>query len=839
MLSKNDPKTLAASELVGTLILTSLIILVIGIVGVTLLSQGPPAEVPALRVDIHNDSGALVLINRGGDMLFREKTRIFVDGVDRTGDFFREGEVSSWAEFGTGDWLRLNLSGFSYQDDISVQIVHTGPDVPALLFTIGDIGVPPGPWGDTYQLILSVSPAGAGTLTGAGVYEAGTGVAINALANSGWTFSNWTRNGVLVSASPGFTYTMPAESVTLVANFEMDPTVKYTLTLVADPLVGGTVNGSGLYEAGEVVSITAIPSSGYTFINWTKNGNLESLNANFTYTMPAENVTLVANFDPPGVSGFTAEAWVRWNRNPTPDNNDQRWATIVVDGNADSNSRYHFQHDQQNTKFEFAIRTANNVRTFRQSTTTPLEGIWYYVVSVYNQETGHLRIYVNGIEENSASVSTLGLIPSPSLYQVGGPAGINWPSPPPSAQLRKFGGNILCLGTHERAFTPQEILDKYNAGCPPVVNFTSDVTNGTAPLAVQFTDLTTHSPTAWAWDFGDGGASTAQNPTHTYLAPGNYTVSLTVTKKDVNHLDANVTGTKIDYITVEGESFVDFVIDENVFVYGNVLSFSGSGVTGPGATIVITGGLITSDLNQGAAVAVSTIYIDGNVNLDGGSAGLGSSVQPGNIYVNGDTRLWEGQRHIYGDVYIDGNFDLKDAHIFGNVYVNGNLNLGYTPTLAPDSRIYYTGTITHPASYPADILAKCIHQATVPGFDMPGQEIPPVKSADWYAARGYGSGGALTSNMKIFADSYSSTSWRPTATNVIIIARTGDITITGMGGGGVTGVFYAPNGRVTFNGAFLEGVVIARDGFYVTSGGTQVTFKNLGQYIGDPNDYPF
>ena len=93
--------------------------------------------------------------------------------------------------------------------------------------------------------------------------------------------------------------------------------------------------------------------------------------------------------------------------------------------------------------------------------------------------------------------------------------------------------------------------------------------------------------------------------------------------------------------------------------------------------------------------------------------------------------------------------------------------------------------------------------------------------------------------MKIFADSYSSTVWRETATNVVIIARNGDITITGMGSSGVTGVFFAPKGKVTFNGGFLEGVVIARDGFFVTSGGTTVTFKNVDQYISNSTDYPF
>lgn len=44
---------------------------------------------------------------------------------------------------------------------------------------------------------------------------------------------------------------------------------------------------------------------------------------------------------------------------------------------------------------------------------------------------------------------------------------------------------------------------------------------------VQFSDLSTPTPTAWSWDFGDGGTSILQNPLHLYLTPGVYTVSLT------------------------------------------------------------------------------------------------------------------------------------------------------------------------------------------------------------------------------------------------------------------------------------------------------------------------
>ncbi len=63
----------------------------------------------------------------------------------------------------------------------------------------------------------------------------------------------------------------------------------------------------------------------------------------------------------------------------------------------------------------------------------------------------------------------------------------------------------------------------------PTAAFTADVTSGIKPLTVCFTDQSTGSITSWSWDFGDGGTSTQQNPSHTYSDAGDFTVSLTVT----------------------------------------------------------------------------------------------------------------------------------------------------------------------------------------------------------------------------------------------------------------------------------------------------------------------
>ncbi|RXA20795.1 PGF-pre-PGF domain-containing protein [Methanosarcina sp. MSH10X1] len=60
----------------------------------------------------------------------------------------------------------------------------------------------------------------------------------------------------------------------------------------------------------------------------------------------------------------------------------------------------------------------------------------------------------------------------------------------------------------------------------PVAAFSVSPTSGKAPLEVAFTDSSTGA-TSWAWDFGDGSASTEQNPAHNYLSEGNYIVVLT------------------------------------------------------------------------------------------------------------------------------------------------------------------------------------------------------------------------------------------------------------------------------------------------------------------------
>ena len=67
----------------------------------------------------------------------------------------------------------------------------------------------------------------------------------------------------------------------------------------------------------------------------------------------------------------------------------------------------------------------------------------------------------------------------------------------------------------------------------PVASFTANRTSGIAPLAIQFNDTSTNTPTSWNWSFGDTTwfnttVAAERNATHIYTIPNSYTARLTV-----------------------------------------------------------------------------------------------------------------------------------------------------------------------------------------------------------------------------------------------------------------------------------------------------------------------
>jgi PKD repeat protein len=104
---------------------------------------------------------------------------------------------------------------------------------------------------------------------------------------------------------------------------------------------------------------------------------------------------------------------------------------------------------------------------------------------------------------------------------------------------------VTLNATNEYGSDEETRTDYITVYAPVTAQFSANITGGTAPLTVQFTDLSTGGPTSWSWSFGDGNTSTAQNPQHTYTTAGTHTVTLTA-----SHPYSSDTETKTSYITV-------------------------------------------------------------------------------------------------------------------------------------------------------------------------------------------------------------------------------------------------------------------------------------------------
>ncbi len=156
-----------------------------------------------------------------------------------------------------------------------------------------------------------------------------------------------------------------------------------------------------------------------------------------------------------------------------------------------------------------------------------------FLVSDCNQGGHFGYCYIDASCDQEATTNVVTICPgSTQLCGQAGYTTYNWTGP--------VTGNSVCLNTT----TPGSYTLTSTGQCPaptrfytlnvsptPTVNFTSTVTpcNQTVP----FTDASTVSGgatiTGWSWNFGDGGTSALQNPSHTYAGTGSFNVALTCT----------------------------------------------------------------------------------------------------------------------------------------------------------------------------------------------------------------------------------------------------------------------------------------------------------------------
>ncbi len=155
---------------------------------------------------------------------------------------------------------------------------------------------------------------GAGDATLTATYSTtGSAITLPSTSKTGHTFNYWctdsaltTKAGTSGTANSSYTPSGASEAITLYAKFTVN---NYTVSTSSNPSAGGTTSGGGSYNYGTSVTVKAVPNTGYSFEGWYNGSTKVSSSANYTFTLGASNVSLVAKFTAGG-SNYTVNHYV-------------------------------------------------------------------------------------------------------------------------------------------------------------------------------------------------------------------------------------------------------------------------------------------------------------------------------------------------------------------------------------------------------------------------------------------------------------------------------------------------------------------------------------------------
>ena len=216
-----------------------------------------------------------------------------------------------------------------------------------------------------------------------------------------------------------------------------------------------------------------------------------------------------------------------------------------------------------------------------------------------------------------------------------------------------------------------------------IAQLQADVTSAEVPFTVNFTDLTSHGLgelTSWYWNFGDGGNSVEQNPSHEYQVGGLYTVSLTVT--DSNGLTN--TRNKIDYIdAIYNNPEADFSADTT---YGNApLTVNFTDLSQSGSTNIIGWQWDFGDNTSSEEQNPTHIYEDTGIYTV--SLTVTDECDSTDTMINQNYILVNGTHIPTGNVNGIWTYDGSPYFIDGEITIQQNDEL----MIEPGAIIYFTG----------------------------------------------------------------------------------------------------------------------------------------------------
>ena len=233
------------------------------------------------------------------------------------------------------------------------------------------------------EFTLSVTLDGSGSVTknpNQAAYPYGTVVQLTAIADAGWVFSSWSGN-LSGSANPASITMNGNRSVT--AHFTQN---QYTLTVTIDGSGSVTKNpNQATYTFGQVVTLTAVPGSGWGFSSWT--GDLTGSQNPKTITMNGNKAVTAHFLDTalPQISGVA-----RTTSDPLDTNPSYGWVNVsctVTDNVAVSQVVLRIKNPSDTwNNVSMVTRTAGK---YYYRTTTAFSTAGNYTYAIWTKDTSN------------------------------------------------------------------------------------------------------------------------------------------------------------------------------------------------------------------------------------------------------------------------------------------------------------------------------------------------------------------------------------------------------------------------------------------------------------------
>jgi PKD repeat protein len=240
-------------------------------------------------------------------------------------------------------------------------------------------------------------------------------------------------------------------------------------------------------------------------------------------------------------------------------------------------------------------------------------GAWHHVVATLGPDG--MQLFVDGVRVTNRADVTAGQAYN-GYWRIGADTLSGWPNRSLLGGDR-YTGVIDDVAVYPTVLSAATVLDHYtvarDGGRPnqaPVADASAEIHGFELTADGGASTDSDGNIASWAWNFGDGSTATGQQATHTYAAPGTYTVTLTVTDDEG--------ATAQDTVEVEAAAPAEFAADD----FGRDVAAGGWGTAPLGGGWTLSGGASNFSVADGEGrMALPTAGANRKAQLQGVAAG--------------------------------------------------------------------------------------------------------------------------------------------------------------------------------------------------------------------------